>query len=761
VPPEELSALATEPAPSVAAGLPAVMSALKHVAEESGIRGLQSLLKMNQTDGFDCPGCAWPDPDGERSANEYCENGAKAIAEEASSALVTPDFFATYSVQELAEWSDYRIGKAGRITHPMVLRAGSSHYEPLAWDEAFALIADELNALDTPDEAAFYTSGRTSNEAAFLYQLFVRMFGTNNLPDCSNMCHESSGKALKEQIGIGKGTVLLEDFDHAEVIFVIGQNPGTNHPRMLTALQRAKRRGAKIVNINPLPEVGLQAFKHPQEFWTWLGSGTKLADVFLHVRINGDIAAMKGIMKYVLEVDAIDRDFLRQHTRGFEAFAADIATTSWEEIEEGSGLRRDDIRQAAEIVARSKRIITCWAMGLTQHKNAVETIQTVVNMLLVRGAIGRTGAGVCPVRGHSNVQGDRTMGIWEAPSQAFLDALGKEFDFTPPTQHGLDVVHTIKAMHEGCVKVLVALGGNFLSATPDTAFTAAALERCRLTVQISTKLNRSHLVTGRTALILPCLGRTDRDVQASGEQSITVEDSMSMVHLSKGHLKPPSEHLLSEPAIVARLAAATFLQHPAHHAARRVEWMRLAGNYDLIRERIARVIPGFQDFNRRVRERKQGFYLGNSARELDFTTALGGKANFVVAPIPAHHLTPEQFLLMTIRTHDQFNTTIYGMNDRYRGIHNERRVVLMNPEDMKQCGFRERDVVDITSHFQTETRTAARFLVVPYMIPRRCLAAYFPETNVLVPIDSVADKSHTPTSKSIVVSLAPHQPQPA
>lgn len=753
-PPEEFTGLEVRPVSEVAGGVPAIISSMKHVWGEMGVvRGTRTLLVMNQKGGFDCPSCAWPDPDGERSVAEFCENGAKAVAEEATTERVTPQFFRQWSVADLSRKSDFWLGKQGRITHPMVLRQGSSHYEAIDWDEAFTMIADELNALASPDDASFYTSGRTSNEAAFLYQLFVRQLGTNNLPDCSNMCHESSGSGLTETIGVGKGTVTLEDFKLAEAIFVIGQNPGTNHPRMLTALQAAKRRGCVLVHINPLPETGMKRFKHPQEIFGMMGKGTQLADLFLQVRINGDVALLKGIMKEMLEEEdrrpgeVLDHHFIEEHTAGFESFAAALRRVSWDEIVEQGGISRASIREAAEVMMRSGRTIFCWAMGLTQHKNAVANIQEIVNLMLLRGQVGQPGAGLCPVRGHSNVQGDRTMGIWERPRDEFLDALGREFGFEPPRHHGLDTVESIKAMREGKTKVFFAMGGNFLSATPDTEYTAEALRRCRLTVQVSTKLNRAHLVTGQQALILPCLGRTEIDEQATGQQFVSTENSMGVVQMSRGGLRPASPDLLSEPAIIARLARATLGQRSA------VDWEGLVADYDRIRDCIERVIPGFEDYNQRVRA-PAGFYLPNLARERQFKTDTG-RANFTVHEIPHHHLGPGQYLMMTIRSHDQFNTTIYGLDDRYRGIYNERRVVMLNPDDMKEADLRQGQVVDLVSHFEGEQRTAHRFIVVPYSIPRRCAATYFPETNVLVPVRSVAEKSNTPASKSVVISIKP------
>jgi molybdopterin-dependent oxidoreductase alpha subunit len=753
-PPEEFTGgKITEPA-RAAGGLKAVWSSVRHARDEMGlVRGARTLLRVNQKGGFDCPGCAWPDPEGERSHAEFCENGAKAVAEEATTRRVTPDFFRQWSVADLSLKSDYWLGKQGRLTHPVVLRPGATHYAPLAWDEAFALIAEELNALDSPDEAAFYTSGRASNEAAFLYQLFVRQFGTNNLPDCSNMCHESSGRAMTEAIGVGKGTVTLADFGLAEAIFVIGQNPGTNHPRMLTTLREAKLRGCRIVHVNPLPEAGLGRFKHPQHPADLVNGGVQLADLFLQVRINGDVALLKGLMKEVLEEEerrpgrVLDWQFIRAKTHGFEAFARALAERPWDELTEQSGVTREEMRAAARVFTESERTIVCWAMGLTQHKNAVANIQEIINLLLLRGQVGKPGAGACPVRGHSNVQGDRTMGIWERPTDTFLDALGQQFGFEPPRRHGLDTVEAIKAMHDRRVKVFFALGGNFLSATPDTEFTAEALRRCRLTAQVSTKLNRSHLITGRQALILPCLGRTEVDRQVAGPQFVSVENSMSVVHSSRGHLQPASEHLLSEPAIVARLARAVLGPRSE------VRWEWLVEDYDRIRDLIERVIPGFDDYNRRVRQ-PAGFYLPNAAREGVFKTSTG-KANFTVHQLPQHELLPGQFLLMTVRSHDQFNTTIYGLDDRYRGVYGERRVVFLNPLDAAEQSLSAGQAVDLVSHFEGEERVARRFLVVPYPLPRRSAATYFPEANVLVPVRSVAEKSNTPASKSVRISIRP------
>lgn len=752
--PQESSLVQIKPIGRVAGGIPSIIATGKTAWEEMGLgRGLRTLLKINQKDGFDCPGCAWPEPDDERSHAEFCENGAKHVADEATTKRVTPEFFRKWSVADLADKSDYWLGKQGRITQPMVLLRGATHYEPISWDDAFSLIAKELNSLATPDEAIFYTSGRTSNEAAFIYQLFVRLFGTNNLPDCSNMCHESSGSALGETIGVGKGTVSLDDFNLAQAIFVIGQNPGTNHPRMLSALQKAKLNGCKLVHINPLPEVGMTRFKHPQDVLGWLGSGTTLADMFLQVRINGDVALLKGIMKAVLAAEeqrthqVLDHEFIEKYTTGFEEFALALRSADWDEIVKQSGVSREQLEAAAKIFIESERTIFCWAMGLTQHKNAVANIQEIVNLMLMRGQIGKPGAGLCPVRGHSNVQGDRTMGIWERPTDLFLDNLAAEFNFEPPRRHGYDTVNAIRAMHAGKARVFFAMGGNFLSATPDTEYTAAALRQCSLTAQVSTKLNRAHLITGEQALILPCLGRTETDLQRGGPQFVTTENSMAVVQASRGFLKPASDGLLSEPAIVARLATATLA------ARSNVDWLGMIADYDRIRDHIARVVPGFDDYNARVR-RPGGFHLPSPVAERIFKTP-SSRAVFTIHDLPRHDLEPDQFLMMTMRSHDQFNTSIYGLDDRYRGIYNGRRVVFLNQDDIDAANLAAGQKVDLLSHFEGEERVARQFVVVPYSIPRRCAATYFPETNVLVAVRSVADKSNTPVSKSVVISIHP------
>lgn len=741
-------------AKNYAAGPQGVAKSLLKLVQEPGlVRGQKTLMGLNQKGGFDCPSCAWPDPDGKRSSFEYCENGAKAVAWESTTKRVTPDFFEQHTISELLGQTDHWLEAQGRLTHPMYRAANADRYVPITWDEAFTLLATELQELPTPDDAIFYTSGRTSNEAAFLYQLLARSFGTNNLPDCSNMCHESSGAALSSTLGLGKGSVKLEDFEQAQAIFILGQNPGTNHPRMLSALQDAARAGAEIVVFNPLKEAGLLGFAHPQEFSGLLGRATSLATQYHQVRINGDHAALLGLNKALFEAEAqtagsaLDRDFLEAHCTPIEPLREHLTQLSWETIESGSGLTREALLQAAEVARRSERIIVCWAMGLTQHHNAVATIQEAVNLLLLRGSLGKPGAGVCPVRGHSNVQGDRTMGIWEKAPESFLQALDTEFSIQSPRHYGVDTVEAIRRMRAEPGKIFFAMGGNFLSATPDTERTAEGLRNCRMTVQVSTKLNRSHLVTGQRALILPCLGRTEIDRQAGGEQFVTMENSMGVVHASRGRLAPASDTLKSEVAIVAGLASVLFGEsHP-------VAWREMAADYDRIREAISRVIPGCADYNQRVRE-PGGFYLPNNIRDLDFSK-VGGRAKISVNALETISLEDDQLLLMTIRSHDQFNTTIYDLNDRYRGIHGERRVVFLNREDMAARGLVAEQPVDLTSYFKGEERLARLFLVVPYDIPRGCAAAYFPETNVLVPLESTARTSNTPTSKSIVIRVTP------
>lgn len=762
--PEDAEGLKLSTPEDVAAGLKAIEATMRHAWGKMGvIKGTRALLKLNQKGGIDCQSCAWPDPDGKRTIAEFCESGARALSDEGTKARATPDLFAKYSVAELSQHDDFWLNSQGRITHPMILKPGAEHYEPVTWDEAFRVIAAELNSLDSPDEAIFYTSGRTSNEAAFLYQLFVRQFGTNNLPDCSNMCHESSGTALVDSIGLGKATVRLDDFDKTDLVIVIGQNPGTNAPRMMSSLQDAKRNGARVLAINPLPEPGFLSFvnPNPQHYSNLLkfpiailgNRPTHLADLHLPVRIGGDMAVLKGMMKVMRarEIESpgstFDNEFIEKYTHGFDELMYRLDATSWEEIEFASGLTQEQIAQAAELFINAKRVLSCWAMGITQHKDAVATIQDLVNLHLLRGQIGIPGAGVCPVRGHSNVQGDRTMGIWEKMNPHFRDAIKREFRFDPPAHNGFSTVESIEAMRDGRAKVFFAMGGNFLSATPDTEVVFDALRKCRMTVQVITKLNRTALAAGQVSLILPCLGRSEIDMQASGEQFVSTESTMLDVQMSKGTFKPASEHLRSEPWIVCQMAKATLGMETS------VDWDAMASNYDNIRDAISRVVESCEDYNKRIRE-PGGFYLANPPRERDFRTP-NKKANFISKPLVPLRVEPGQLLLTTIRSHNQFNTTIYGMTDRYRGIKGSRRVIFMNAADIDELGFSPGQVVDLTSHFEGTQRHALNFAIVSYAVPRGCAAAYFPEANPLVPLGSRADGSLTPTSKSIIISLRP------
>lgn len=735
-----------------AVGVPAITSAMHHLSEELGlIKGLKLISKMNQMGGFDCPGCAWPDPDDHRSAlGEYCENGAKALAEEATDKRVDADFLKKYSVEEMSDWDDYKIGKSGRLTTPMILREGKSHYEKISWKDAFQHIAQKLKSLDLPNEAVFYTSGRTSNEAAFLYQLFSKQYGTNNLPDCSNMCHESSGSGLSQTVGIGKGSVTLEDLHKADVIIVMGQNPGTNHPRMLSALEQCKKNGGKIVQVNPIPEAGTNVFVDPQSPISILKGGTQLSDLFLQVKINGDVAVLKAVMKLLWEKEKstpgkiFDQEFIKSYTAGYNNLIEDLEQYDLNELIQASGVEKPEIEELANYLAETQKIIICWAMGLTQHENGVENIREVVNLLLLKGAIGIEGAGTCPVRGHSNVQGDRTMGIYEKPPQSLLDAIDAHYGIRSPREHGYDVVDAIKAMRDEKVKVFMAMGGNFISATPDSQLTGEAIQNCDLTIQVSTKLNRAHLVTGKEAIILPCIARSEKDIQATGPQFVSMENSMGIVHSSQGSAEPASDELKSEVAIVCGIAEAMFENSP-------IKWSKYKDNYDLIRDDIEKTISGFENYNERVRIKK-GFYLPNGARERKFNTS-NGKANFTINGLPKNEVPENHFIMMTIRTHDQYNTTIYGMDDRYRGILNERRVILMNPEDMKKTGLKKLDVVDLKSKWSDEVRTAHNFKVVPFNIAEGCTATYFPETNVLIPIQNVARVSNTPASKFVIIEI--------
>jgi molybdopterin-dependent oxidoreductase alpha subunit len=738
----------TDPKP-YAAGKEGIAAAMKHSFKEMGVfRAMTTLAHMNQKDGFDCPSCAWPDPEKPSRIGEYCENGAKALADEATKSTIGAEFFAKHSVEELSLRTDYELNTLGRLTEPMVLREGSIYYEPISWDEAFTLIADYLHNLESPDEAIFYTSGRSSNEAAFLYGMFARAFGTNNLPDCSNMCHESSGVALSETLGIGKGSVKLEDLYGAEVIIVAGQNPGTNHPRMLSALEKCKENGGYIISINPLEESGLMNFKNPQRLKGLLGSGEQIADLHLQVKINQDIPLIKLILKKLAELDKqegniFDLAFIQEYTIGAEALLQDLDSYSEKELLTLSGVPVEKVDAAVNLLAGKQKIIVCWAMGLTQHKNGVETIREYVNLLLLKGAIGRPHSGTCPVRGHSNVQGDRSVGIMHYIDKGFNKRIETHLGFSPPAEAGLDVVGAMRAMHDGDAKIFMALGGNFLMAASDTDYTAEALQRCELTVQVSTKLNRSHLVTGKTALILPTYGRSEKE--QGNNRFVTVENSMGRVRASKGVLKAASNHLKSEPELIASLADTYF---NGEHA---VDWKLLGSDYSKIREMIDKVAKGFEKTESRAEG--VGYYLPNNVRERDFSKLSGGKAKITINKLPEHKLEADEFMLMTIRSHDQFNTTIYGMDDRYRGVYNERRVVFMNPDDMVENGVEKMAIVNLSSTYDARTRTAYNFKVLPYKIPKGNLAAYFPETNALVPYNHFADRSRTPISKSIKVRI--------
>ncbi|GAA4282301.1 FdhF/YdeP family oxidoreductase [Gaetbulibacter aestuarii] len=751
---EEFSDLEVKKPMTNSAGLKAIFSSVAQAAKYmKPLEAVKLSLKLNQKGGFDCPGCAWADPDGKRSSiGEYCENGIKAIAEEAQKDTIGASFFEKYALDELATWNDFEIGKAGRLAEPMVLEEGATHYKPISWVDAFNKISKHLNALESPDEAIFYTSGRTTNEAAFLYQLFVREFGTTNLPDCSNMCHEASGSALSETLGIGKGSVTLNDLHKADVLMIIGQNPATNHPRMLSALEKCKKNGGKIIAINPLPEAGLMKFTNPQKPLKMLTGGTKLADVYVPVRINGDVAFTKALLIKLLEKETetgnvTDKEFIKTYTHGYEDFVKDLEQYNFEECLKASGVSREIFDEVFEIILNNDNIITCWAMGLTQHKNAVDNIRELVNLLLLKGSIGKMGAGTCPVRGHSNVQGDRTVGIWDAAPQAFLDKIEEKYGFKPKSEPGYAVLESIKAMHEKKAKVFIGLGGNFSIAAPDTNYTAQAMANCNLTVHVSTKLNRSHLVTGKEALILPCLGRSEKDYQKSGVQTLSVESSMGVVSSTKGVKEPCSDKIISEVAVVCGMAYETLKDRT------KIDWLAYQDDYDLVRDDIEEVVTGFEAFNKRL-QNPSGFYLPNGARIRKFNTK-SGKAEFSKNKLPDWKLKKDELIMMTIRSHDQFNTTIYGMNDRYRGIFNERRVIFMNREDMKSRGLEEQQVIHLKSEYDGEIREAHNFKIVGYDIPKDCCATYFPETNVLVPIDSYAHTCKTPTSKSIKITVTP------
>ncbi len=763
--PEELGDLhATRPL-ETAAGRRAISETVTQTFSKMGpVRATRALLTLNQKGGIDCPSCAWPDPEEGRTIAEFCESGAKALADEAMSKKIETFFWSEYDVEELSQKEDYWLNAQGRLTEPVIRRRGATHYKPISWEDAFSLIAGELSALDSPDEAVFYTSGRTSNEAAFLYQLFVRQFGTNNLPDCSNMCHESSGVALTESIGLGKTSLRMADFENTDLVIIIGQNPGTTAPRMMTSLEAAKRAGAKMIAINPLPEAGLLNFVNPNPQHTpnkltfplsilTNRPRTHLADLHLPLRVGGDMAVLKGVMKVMLARElanpgsVFDSKFIAEKTIGYDDLIAALDATSWDDILSESGLTRDQIIEATEMVINAKRIISCWAMGITQHRQAVATIQDVVNLHLLKGAIGKPGSGVCPVRGHSNVQGDRTMGIWEKVKEDFFVPLEKEFNFKAPRKEGFSTVDAISALNDGRLKVFFAMGGNFLSATPDTDVVFEGLKKMRLIVEVATKLNRTALVPSEQSLILPCIGRSEVDIQASGEQFVSTESTMLNVQMSKGILKPASEHLRSEPWIVANMAKATLGKRST------VDWDAMAANYDNIRDAISRVIKGCEDYNNRVRV-KGGFHLPNPPHEGEFPTK-SGKAEFKASTLKKIELEPGQLLMTTIRSHNQFNTTIYDHSDRYRGIEGERRIVLLNHADIDGLGLKAGQVVNLTSHFHDEKRHVYRFIVVPYPIPKGCAATYFPESNPLVPLGSVAEKSQTPTSKSVIITFEP------
>jgi molybdopterin-dependent oxidoreductase alpha subunit len=732
-----------------AAGIPAVVSTMKYGLTNMGvINSITKLSKVNDFHGFDCPGCAWPDPDDHRSVAEFCENGAKAVSDEATKSRVDSNFWSKWSISELSQKSDFWLNSQGRLTEPMIIRQDSNYYQPISWEDAFDVIADNIVSLENPDEAIFYTSGRTSNEAAFLWQLLARRIGTNNLPDCSNMCHESSGVALSESIGIGKGTVTLEDFNSADLIIVVGQNPGTNHPRMLTALRDAKKKGASIISVNPLVETGMKKFKHPQNPVEMLGFGSSIADKHLRVKINSDQALFRAFSKSIIESDNIDEDFINKYTNGFENFRKIAVEARYEEISEITGIPLQEILEVSQKVSKSKSTIVCWAMGITQHKNSVATIQEIVNFLLLGGNIGRKGAGVCPVRGHSNVQGDRTVGINHKPSPDFINNLERSTGIRSPEKHGFDSVEAVKAMEKGDAKVFLAMGGNFLSAMSDTNRTSAALTNCELTVHISTKPNRSHLITGKTGIILPCLGRTEEDVSSSnGRQFVTVENSMGVVHSSTGTFKPASNLLKSEPAIVSGIGGA--IESRLERSG--IPWENLSEDYNLIRNLIEKTIPGFDEYNVRIKS-KSGFYLPNPPRDSRTFPTKNGYANFVSNDI-SFAKSSDKFMMMTIRSHDQYNTTIYGLDDRYRGISKGRRVILMNKDDISKYNLSKGELVDLSSEMDSGTVLSPDWFVVPYDIPEGNVATYFPESNCLIPLDSVAEKSNTPTSKSVPIGI--------
>ncbi|QKE83306.1 FdhF/YdeP family oxidoreductase [Arthrobacter sp. NEB 688] len=737
-----------------AAGLEAVaVSMNRGIAQMGPARTLNTLRRLNQADGFDCMGCAWPDPDPEhRSFAEFCENGAKAVAEEATKRRADPGFFARHAVSELATWSDFQLGQQGRITEPMLLREGGTHYEPVTWGEAFGIVAEEMQALASPDEAVLYTSGRASNEAAFVFQLFARAFGTNNLPDCSNMCHESTSVALAETIGIGKGSVSLEDVHEAELVIIAGQNPGTNHPRMLSALEKCVKGGGKIVAVNPLPETGLMKFDNPQTLKGLTGVGTDLADEFLPIRLGGDLALFQALGALLVERGAVDQDFVDRYTTGFETYKRHVQDLDWDLVLRATGLERSQIERVADLLAGSSKTVFCWAMGVTQQKHAVSTIKEITNVALLQGNIGKPGAGLCPVRGHSNVQGDRTMGIWEKLPAHFAEQLRLEFGFTPPKERGHDVVNSIRALQENRVKVLIGLGGNLAAATPDSELVHEVIRSVSLGVQVSTKLNRTHVLPGRRMLILPCLGRTEKDITAEGWQGLTVEDSMSQVHLSVGRNQPAGPMLRGEPWIVCRMAEAVLGDGPEGSS---IDWAVMAEDYTRIRHHIGHVVPGCDAYDEKV-QRPGGFTLPHPPRDSRVFETASGKAEISSVPIELLEAPEGHLVLQTLRSHDQFNTTIYGHDDRYRGLAGGRNVVMVHPDDITALGLRENELYDVVSEWvDGSERVAHGFRVVSYPTARGCAAAYYPECNVLVPLDHVADASNCPVSKGVVVRFEP------
>lgn len=760
-PPYKLLDLKLKPPKAWAAGVPAVIHSLDQlVLNASVLRGGRALFSMNQFDGFDCPSCAWPDPDDERSKlGEYCENGAKALAEEATSKKIGAEFFRENSVYDLAKLTDFEISQLGRIAEPMYLPKGGTHYQPISWDDAFKKIAEKLNALDSPDEAIFYTSGRTSNEATWVYQLFAREFGTNNFPDCSNMCHETSGYALSRSIGIGKGTVKLEDFYDTDLIIIIGQNPGTNSPRMLSALTKGKKNGAKIMAVNPLPEAGLKGFRNPQEVRALLNKPYELSDLYLPVKINGDMALLKALQILVLEEEAknpgkvLDHDFITNKTAGFNELVEELKRYDLNFLSEECGIPVENLREAAQMIASRKRIIICWGMGITQQHNGVEMIYNIVNLLLMKGSIGIPGGGACPVRGHSNVQGNRTLLINHHPTTQQLDRLEEYYGFKVPRKGGYDVVNALKAMHEGKVKFMFCMGGNFLSAAPDTTFTAEAMRKLEMSVIVSVKLNRGHLIHGKEALILPVISRSEKDMINGELQHVSTENSMGVVEWSRGVLDPISKHLINETHVACRMAKAVLGERSV------VDWDKFINSYDAVRNDIEQCIPGFENYNERVVQ-KGGFYLPNGPRDGIFNSEFyPGKAAFNITAVPDNSLAEDEYLMGTTRTHDQFNTVVYGLNDRYRGIFNERRVVMMNEKDIEKAGLKEGDHVDLFNYDDGIERIAPLFIVVKYPIPQKSTMTYFPETNVLVSINNVVNGANMPASKYVRIKIRKHSPE--